>query len=57
MLIKIILPGNFNKSMMHFRLSSTDESNRMPLLGRTIIDEEAVQLLKDYITSINDCNG
>jgi hypothetical protein len=29
----------------------------MPLLGRTIIDEEAVQLLKDYITSINDCNG
>ena len=41
---------------MHFRLNSTNESNRMPLLGRSLVDEEAVQLLKDYILSINDCN-
>jgi uncharacterized repeat protein (TIGR03806 family) len=55
-LIKIIVPGNFNKSVMHFRLNSTDESKRMPLLGRTLVDEEGVQLLKDYILSINDCD-
>jgi uncharacterized repeat protein (TIGR03806 family) len=55
-LVKIILPGNFNKSMMHFRLSSTSESTRMPLLGRTLVHDEGVQLLKDYILSINDCD-
>jgi uncharacterized repeat protein (TIGR03806 family) len=55
-LIEIIKPGNYFKSMMYFRLNSTDESNRMPLLGRTLVDEEAVQLLKDYILSIDDCN-
>lgn len=56
MLIQIIMPGNYNKSVMHFRLNSTDESNRMPLLGRSIVDEEGVQLLRDYILSIDDCN-
>jgi uncharacterized repeat protein (TIGR03806 family) len=55
-LIQIIVPGNVTKSMMHFRLNSTDESNRMPLLGRTLVDEEGVQLLRDYILSIDDCN-
>jgi hypothetical protein len=55
-LIEIIVPGNVNKSMMHFRLSSTAESNRMPLLGRTIVHEEGVQLLKDFINSITTCD-
>lgn len=55
-LIQIIMPGNYNKSVMHFRLNSTDESNRMPLLGRSLVDEEGVQLLRDYILSIDDCN-
>jgi hypothetical protein len=56
LLIQIIMPGNIAKSAMYYRLNSTDESNRMPLLGRTLVDEEAVQLLKDYILSIDDCN-
>jgi uncharacterized repeat protein (TIGR03806 family) len=56
MLIQIIMPGNYNKSVMHFRLSSTDESTRMPLLGRSLVDEDGLQLLKDYILSIDDCN-
>jgi uncharacterized repeat protein (TIGR03806 family) len=55
-LLQIIVPGNFNKSVMHFRLNSTDESTRMPLLGRTLVHDEGVQLLKDYILSIDDCN-
>jgi uncharacterized repeat protein (TIGR03806 family) len=55
-LIEIIVPGNVNKSMMHFRLSSTSESNRMPLLGRTIVHEEGVQLLTDFINSITNCD-
>ncbi|HNP34071.1 MAG TPA: hypothetical protein PKN96_12330 [Flavobacterium sp.] len=49
---KIIKPGNFNKSVMHYRLSSNDESDRMPLLGRTIVHDEGVALLEEYISSL-----
>ncbi len=56
LLIEIIAPGNVPKSMMHFRLNSTAESNRMPLLGRTLVHEEGVQLLKDFINSISTCD-
>ncbi len=53
-LTHIIAPGNTDRSMMHFRINTTDEAVRMPLLGRTIIHEEAVQLIADYINSITD---
>lgn len=55
-LVNIITPNNINKSMMHFRLASTDESNMMPLVGRTIVHEEGLQLIIDYIQSITDCD-
>jgi len=54
-LSNIIFPGNYNKSMMYFRLNSTDENNRMPLLGRTIVDEAGLKLVRDYISSISNC--
>lgn len=50
---KIINPGNPSKSVMHFRLSSTDEADRMPLLGRTVVHEEGVELLKQWIGTLN----
>ncbi|MCS3867132.1 putative repeat protein (TIGR03806 family) [Chryseobacterium ginsenosidimutans] len=49
---RIITPGNPGKSVMHFRLSSTNESNRMPLLGRTIVHDEGVDLLKQWISGL-----
>ena len=55
-LINIITPTNINKSMMYFRLNSTEPGVRMPLLGRSIIHEEGVQLLEDWITAKQDCN-
>ncbi len=55
-LINIITPGNFNKSMMHFRLASTEESTRMPLLGRSLVHQEGLELLTQYIQSISDCD-
>ncbi len=55
-LIEIIVPGNYTKSVMHFRLNSADENNRMPLLGRTLVHTEGVQLLQDFISSISNCN-
>jgi len=55
-LIQVIVPGNVTKSMMHFRMNSTDENTRMPLLGRTLVDDVGITLLRDYILSIDDCN-
>jgi hypothetical protein len=49
---KVIAPGNYNKSVMHYRLSTNDESERMPLLGRTIVHDEGVELLRQYISSL-----
>lgn len=53
---KIISPGNVQRSLMHLRMNSTDVSVRMPLLGRTVVHEEGVQLIKDWINSIENCN-
>lgn len=50
---KIITPGNYNKSVMNFRLNSVDESTRMPLLGRTVVHDEGVALLQQWISSLN----
>lgn len=49
----IITPGLPNKSAMHFRLSSIAEEFRMPLIGRTLQHEEGVQLLEEFINTLN----
>ncbi|WP_298224397.1 hypothetical protein [Flavobacterium sp.] len=49
---KLINPGNFDKSVVHFRINSTDESERMPLLGRTIVHDEGVSLIEQWISSL-----
>ena len=54
---KIITPGNYFKSVMHYRLQSSDESIRMPLLGRTIVHDEGVLLFEQWINSLTQtCN-
>ena len=55
-LSKVVAPGNINKSMMFYRLNTTNESYRMPLHGRTIIHDEGVALIKDWINSLAPCN-
>uniref|UniRef100_UPI0040499E3F hypothetical protein n=1 Tax=Flavobacterium sp. TaxID=239 RepID=UPI0040499E3F len=52
-LTNIITPRNIGRSVMYYRLNSNDEAYRMPLLGRSIIHEEGVQLFDDYINSLN----
>ena len=49
---KIVEPGNIARSLIHFRLNNTQEEYRMPLLGRTLIHEEGVALLEQWITSL-----
>ena len=53
----IIEPGDARNSVLHYRLSSTEPSNRMPLMARTIVHIEGVQLIEEWINSLNtDCN-
>jgi uncharacterized repeat protein (TIGR03806 family) len=53
----IVEPGDARNSVLHFRLSSIEPSNRMPLMARTILHVEGVQLIEEWINSLNiDCN-
>ncbi|MCF6132883.1 hypothetical protein [Flavobacterium wongokense] len=54
-LTKIIKPGNVNRSMLYYRLNTTEESFRMPLHGRTVIHEEGVELIGQWINSLAPC--
>lgn len=49
---KIVTPGIFSKSVLHYRLQTSDESLMMPLIGRTIVHDEGVQLLEEWIASL-----
>ena len=52
----IVSPGSVEGSMLHFRLSTTLAQRRMPLLGRTLAHEEAVEMVEEWINSLTtDC--
>lgn len=54
-LTKIVKPGNINRSMLFYRLNTTEESFRMPLHGRTVAHDEAVILVQQWINSLTNC--
>lgn len=54
-LSQIVNPGSIDRSMMFFRLNTTNEAYRMPLHGRTIIHQEGVDLIEDWINSLSTC--
>jgi len=53
----IVARGNTYRSMLLHRITSTDEAVRMPLLGRTVVHEEARALAAEWINSLpGPCN-
>lgn len=53
----IVEPGDARNSVLHYRINSTEPSDRMPLLGRTVVHSEGVQLIEDWINALtNNCN-
>lgn len=48
----IIASGQTDKSVLFFRISSTQEQYRMPLLGRTLQHTEGVRLIEEWINSL-----
>lgn len=51
----IVKPNDTNLSILYYRISTTDESFRMPLLGRTTNHEEGISLIEEWINSLDNC--
>lgn len=48
-----IVPGQPDQSIFTFRLASTDPKILMPQLGRTVVHEEGLRLVRDWIAGMN----
>ncbi|MFT3794010.1 hypothetical protein [Flavobacterium sp.] len=55
LLNKIVTPGKIDRSMLFFRMNTVLEGYRMPLHGRSIVHEEGVALIREWINSLHDC--
>ena len=53
----IVSPGNILRSVLHFRMETVEEQYRMPLLGRSVVHDEAINLIEEWILSLEvNCN-
>lgn len=52
---QIITPRNIEASMLYYRISTTNETYRMPLHGRTLVHTEGVALMREWINSLEQC--
>ncbi|MCA0871549.1 hypothetical protein LCL97_11985 [Seohaeicola saemankumensis] len=48
-----IAPGQPDQSILMYRILSTDPGEMMPEIGRSVVDEEGAQLLRDWIASLD----
>ncbi|MBL7953078.1 MAG: hypothetical protein JNM62_15320 [Flavobacteriales bacterium] len=49
----IVARGNTARSLLHYRVAATDEAERMPLLGRTLVHDEGLALITEWINSLS----
>jgi len=49
-----ILPGNPDESILYFRMASTDPGIMMPETGRSLVHEEGLALIREWITRMED---
>lgn len=52
---RLLVPGQPDNSLMTVRMALRD-ANGMPLLGSDIVDAQGVQLLRDWVTSVQSCD-
>lgn len=52
---QVINPGFAEYSMLFYRINTTNEAYRMPLHGRTLIHDEGVALIQEWINSLREC--
>ena len=51
----IVKPGSTERSMLFYRINTTNETFRMPLHGRTMLHDEGIELMGQWINSLQDC--
>ncbi len=52
-----IVPGDPDSSILVYRISSTAPAIKMPQLGRNLVQDEGVALIRDWVTSLSgSCN-
>lgn len=49
-----IMPGHPKKSILWYRMASTDPGEMMPELGRKLVHEEGLALIEEWIMSLSD---
>lgn len=49
-----IVPGHPEASILYYRMASTDPGAMMPELGRKLMHEEGLELIKDWILAMED---
>ena len=54
-LSNLITPSKPSQSMLFFRINTTNESYMMPLHGRSLIHDEGVALIEEWINSLQNC--
>lgn len=52
---KLVNPGNIAGSYIYFSMNTDLSFNRMPRLGRTIVHQEGIQLVEQWINSLPAC--
>lgn len=50
----LVVPGDAESSILFYRVSTTLEEYRMPLIGRTLVHAEFAGLLEEWINSLTD---
>src|SRR5262249_12301176 len=53
----VIEPGAPDQSILVHRIEATEPGIRMPELGRTVVDERGVKLIRDWIASMPPVKG
>jgi len=53
----IVKPGVLERSALYFRISSNEDQYKMPLIGRTLNHDEGIELIEEWINSLDpNCN-
>jgi len=52
-LSKIVIPSDTDNSILYNRVNTVAEELRMPLIGRSLLHDEGVQLIEEWINSLS----
>lgn len=53
---RIVSPQNPEGSTLHYMMNTNNSFFKMPRIGRTIVHKEGVQLVEDWINSLEECD-